>query len=152
MKKFLFLLFALSSCIADEAEETSGEQEERPFAWLLGSWQRSNETEGRQTFEFWDSDEAGEFVGLGFTMDGSDTVFKEQLRLMKIDSAWHLKVSGVHNHAVYFAFTAQTDSSFVCENPENEFPKIIEYWRSGNELNARISGGQESIAFQFLPK
>ena len=117
--------------------------------FLLGQWERQNDTEGRKTYEYWKKSNNNTYQGLGFTLQGQDTVFKENLRIIKIDGDWNLEVIGVNPEPTYFHFTSQTNNSFVCENPENEFPKKIEYIFKDTKLTAIISDGVYEIQFDF---
>jgi len=46
----------------------------------VGNWQRTNNQLGKQTFEHWIKKSNSVYSGLGFTLQGQDTVFKENLR------------------------------------------------------------------------
>ena len=50
-----------------------------------------------------------------------------------------LKVESVNDTATLFKLTQQTDSSFVCKNPKNEFPKTIQYYLENEQLKAIVS-------------
>lgn len=50
---------------------------------------------------------------------------------------------------VYFKFTTLTDSTFVCENPDHDFPKKISYTLKENRLTALLSGGGREVEFLF---
>ena len=117
--------------------------------WLLGNWERMNDKEGKQTFERWKKNSNEEYIGLGFTLQERDTVFKENMRLRPINGGWNLEVIGVNEQPTYFKFTNQTKNSFVCENPNNEFPKKIEYQFSDNKLKAKVSTDEMAIDFNF---
>jgi len=49
----------------------------------------------------------------------------------------------------FFKFTSQTDTSFVCENPKNEFPKKITYYKENKLLKAQVSSEDFKINFVF---
>ena len=152
MKKLLaiFLFIGLLACNQNNTNSNTEESTSTPsLDWLLGDWKRTNDKEGKQTFEHWEkiSDEA--YLGLGFTLQEKDTVFKENMKLFPIDGVWNLEVTGVNENATYFHFTNQTKNSFVCENPNNEFPKKIEYQFLDKKLKAKISGGEMEVAFDF---
>ena len=76
-------------------------------------------------------------------------MFKENLRLIKINGIWNYEVTGVHEKPVLFAFTSQTTNSFVCENQKNEFPKVIKYTLMRDTLRAVISADETRISFIF---
>ena len=50
-----------------------------------------------------------------------------------------LKVESVNDTDTLFKLTQQTDSSFVCENSKNEFPKTIQYYLENEQLKAIVS-------------
>ena len=138
MKRILILLACvlLFNC---------GEQIPQKPDFILGNWTRLNDAEGKITYEQWNSD----FTGIGFTMQDKDTVFKEILSIVEIDGDLVYKVVGVNEEPTLFKFTEQTKSSFRCENPDNEFPKVIEYVLEDDQLKAVISAGDDSVEFLF---
>lgn len=138
------LLLLLLCCSCSPSEGSKGE-----FDWLVGEWMRTDDAEGQQTFENWSRGNGSEYVGLGCTLQAGDTIFREELRLTQIDRQWNLEVIGVNESPTYFVFTEQSDSSFLCENPANEFPNQISYRRVGESLSASIFGGGQEIQFQF---
>ncbi len=117
--------------------------------WLLGSWERLNSSADQQTFEHWQKGPNNTYLGFGYTLQNQDTVFKENMKLLQIEKQWKLEVTGVHEQAVYFTFTKQSIDGFTCENPANEFPKIISYKLKEGKLMAEISGGADKIDFNF---
>ncbi|APG65069.1 hypothetical protein LPB136_06775 [Tenacibaculum todarodis] len=140
MKTFcsiLILLFLLNSC------QTETKQNYPDF--LLGKWQRTNDELGKTTFENWEDN----YTGIGFTLKKNDTVFKETLSIISKNDTLHLKVEGVNEQPTLFKFTEQTDSSFVCENPQNEFPTKIEYWLENKQLKAKVSNDEFDVEFVF---
>ena len=139
MKRFFFILgcILISSCVSENKTQEP--------TWLFGNWERTNDTENKKTYEFWSTD----FSGLGFTLKENDTVFKEHMSIITKKDTLYLQVSGVHETPILFKFTSQTDSSFVCENPTNEFPKKITYYKDNNLLKAEVSAGDFKLDFVF---
>lgn len=135
------LLSLLFSCGSQQAP---GE-----FEWLVGEWARTDDVKGQHTFENWSRGEGQEYMGLGWTMEEQDTVFKENLRLTQVNEVWNLEVTGVNEEPTYFAFIEQGESNFTCENPENQFPNQITYRREGEKLLASIAGSGQEITFHF---
>jgi len=117
--------------------------------WLIGNWQRINDSSGRQTFEYWEKAGENIYEGIGFTLQDADTVFKENLKLVQVNGIWNYEVSGVHEKPVYFTFTSLSKNHFVCENMQNDFPRKIEYYISSDTLKAVISAGKKKIPFIF---
>jgi len=153
MKKILtiFLLIGLISCNDNSSASNSNDtfSSKHNLDWILGNWQRTNDKEGKVTFEHWKKISNREYVGIGITLQEKDMVFKENMKLIPIDGVWTLVVTGVNENPTHFSFTNQTKNSFVCENPNNEFPKKIEYQFSGKKLKAKVSAGEMEIAFDF---
>ena len=89
------------------------------------------------------------FKGIGYTKQGKKTSFKEILSIVTINDTLNLKVEGVNEKPTFFKFTAQTDTSFVCENLKNEFPKKIQYYLDNQHLKAIVSSEDFRIDFVF---
>jgi hypothetical protein len=114
-------------------------------SFLIGNWIRLNDKPGNQTYETWNTD----FTGIGYTKQGQNTTFKEMLSIVIINDTLHLQVEGVNPKPTLFKFTQQTDTSFICENPQNEFPKKIKYFLDNNQLKAIVSADDFRIDFIF---
>ncbi|WP_422090489.1 hypothetical protein [Tenacibaculum ovolyticum] len=139
MKNGILLLFIsiLLSC-------NSKENLKKP-TWLIGKWKRTNEKPTKSTFDFWNND----LTGIGFTLKNSDTIFKEKMSIITIKDTLHLKIEGVNEAPTLFKFTQHSDSSFVCENQKNEFPKKIHYFLDKQQLKCKISNNEFSVDFIF---
>lgn len=139
MKKLFLLVFVITlfSC-------NTTQKPQQP-TWLIGKWGRVNEKPNKKTFYFWNKD----LTGKGFTLKENDTVFKELMSIITLNDTLHLKVESVNETPTLFKFTQQTDSSFVCENPENEFPKQIYYYKEGKYLKCKISNEEFIVDFVF---
>ena len=139
MRYYLFILTCILffSCQTDKKNNKPN--------WLFGKWERVNEKPDKSTFDFWNKD----LTGIGFTLKESDTIFKEIMSIVNIKDALHLKIEGVNESPTLFKFTQQTDSSFVCENQENEFPKKICYYLDKQQLKCKISNEEFSVDFIF---
>ncbi|WP_157663311.1 hypothetical protein [Polaribacter sp. SA4-12] len=114
-------------------------------SFLIGNWIRVNDKEGVITYEMWNSS----LKGLGYTLKEKDTTFKETLSIVTIKDTLFLKVEAVNENPTLFKFTQQTDSSFVCENEKNEFPKKIKYYLENDQLKAIVSSDDFKIDFIF---
>ncbi|PQJ80579.1 DUF6265 family protein [Polaribacter porphyrae] len=140
MKSLLIfsLCFFLISCNKNKTEI------KKP-SFLIGNWKRLNDKPGSQTYENWNAD----YTGMGYTKKETKTTFKETLSIVSINDTLHLKVEGVNEKPTLFKFTNQTDTSFVCENPKNEFPKKITYFKDGKQLKAIVAADDFRIDFLF---
>ena len=116
MKKTLLIIYCiiLVSCTKEEPKELD---------FLIGDWVRLNDRANHQTYETWSSN----LTGIGYTIKGTDTVFKETLSIIKKNDILFLQVEGVNESPTLFQFTSMTKTSFVSENPLNDFPQKIEY-------------------------
>jgi hypothetical protein len=140
MKKLLILCsFLLIISCGNKTKKTL-----KP-TFLIGEWKRLNDKPSNQTFEVWNTN----LVGMGYTLKGKKRSFQEILSIIKINDTLHLEVKGVNEKPTLFKFTNQTDTSFVCENPRNEFPKKITYFKDGEQLKAIVSADDFRIDFIF---
>lgn len=121
--------------------------------WLEGTWNRTNNKPGKSGTERWVKTSSQELRGWGVAMKGSDTVFVEKLRiLIKEDNVFYIADVPENEKLVYFKLTEISDSDFVCENPDHDFPKKIAYHLDGNKLKATVSGDGKSIEYLFERK
>ena len=113
--------------------------------FLIGEWKRLNDKPGSQTYEMWNTN----LVGMGYTIKDKKRSFQEILSIISIKDTLYLEVKGVNEKPTLFKFTNQTDTSFVCENPKNEFPKKIKYILDNKQLKASVSDDDFRIDFIF---
>ena len=110
------------------------------FNWLIGQWEAK--TKSGKFYETWKkSSDHCALEAMGGELSKSDTVFTEQLCLIKISNYWvYVAVVG-KQPPVLFTLMAQTDNKFIFENEEHDFPKriIYEYIDSLN-FKARVEG------------
>ena len=140
MRNFIILvaLFFFFSCNYKPVNK------EKP-TFLIGNWKRLNDKPNSQTYETWNTN----FTGMGYTKQGEKITFQETMSIVTINDTLHLKVEGVNETPTLFKFTSQTDTSFVCENKANEFPKKIKYYLEDNQLKAIVSIDDFRIDFVF---
>ncbi|MBU2912749.1 MULTISPECIES: DUF6265 family protein [Reichenbachiella] len=132
------------------ADSTAVVESTEHFDWLLGQWSRLNEEEGKETYEHWDKVSDTEYAGLGFTMQEADTIWQENMRLVKVDKNWDLMVqSPGESEPTVFKGTDHSATEFTCTNSKNDFPNTIKYWKDEDKLSALVSGGDLSISFAF---
>jgi hypothetical protein len=150
------LAFMLFSCEGNKTEPSGDDgaievaAASGQFDWLLGNWQRSNEAEGKETFEFWHKSDSDSYSGIGFTMQDGDTVFFEKLRIARYDDEWIFAVRpSKKKEATRFEMTDIGSSEFTCTNDSNDFPSKINYWREGEKLMANVSNSEFEIWYEF---
>ena len=91
--------------------------------WLVSEWERINEKPGEGIYAFWNK----YLTALGFTLKEPETIFNKIMSMISIEDIRQLKFESVNDHPNLFKFTQQKDTSFICENQENQFPKTIHY-------------------------
>ena len=149
-KSKIILFFTVSLLLITGCQTNASSQN---FDWLIGNWQRTNDEKGNQTFESWGKLSSTEYVGMGVTLNDSDTIFQEDIRLIKTNDIWLFEVSGVSEIGpTIFEVTQITTNSFTCENLQNEFPTHIQYKKEGDKLKAVIWAGEVSMDFEFVVK
>ena len=147
MMRFLLFFFSLSFMLS-----CSTHMKQHQPTWLMGNWERINNKPLNKTYETWYLNSNNKLIGFGTTLKGKDTIFKENLSIISKNDTLFLQVIGVNENPTLFKFTQQTDSSFVCENHLNEFPKKIFYFTSNDRLNAVVSNDDFKIEFFFKRK
>lgn len=144
---YIFTVLVLFGCV-----KTTKEIENNTVPhldWLIGDWVRTNGEPAENTYEIWKKSDDG-YTGEAYTIVAEDTVFQEVIKAYLEDDKWHYVVSGLNETPVTFTSSLVTDSSFVCENMTNEFPKTIAYTKDGDCINATISNsGDKEILFRY---
>lgn len=151
MKK-CFLLSLVCFCIYSVSTAQAGAAASlSDYQWLLGKWERTNNRAGQITYEKWTKESDTKFNCLGWTMRGKDTVFSEKVTLtIKGNDIFYIADVSENATPVPFKIIQQSEKSFVCSNPEHDFPKQIAYTKNeGNMMTAVISGGGREIPYQF---
>ena len=152
MKQFLpfFLSFMALSCVQKSPDNIESTVHEDAFdlSLLRGKWERMNNDADQKTYEFWESGKNA-FHGLGFTLVGEDTVFKEILAIVDQSGDLFYDVRGVNPEPTLFKFSKQSLSTFVCVNDSNDFPKRIEYHLYKDSMTAIISDDDQRVSFEF---
>jgi hypothetical protein len=124
--------------------------QDRPFRWLEGSWKMKD----KNVFEVWEYRD-GKLFGKGFELSGQDTVITEEIQISFLEQSFHFiaDVPGVQP-PVNFRITSRDTNSFVAENSQHDFPKVIRYRTSKaingrDELFATIEGSGQRLSYQF---
>ena len=127
----------------------------KKLSWLIGTWEAKM---GEQVvFESWTMETARKFRGLGYSLNGKDTVISEKLLIEASDSGLFYISDVAHNPApVPFKMINQDSSMTLFENPTHDFPTRIIYRQvSPDSLHARIEGirkGKESGVDYFFKR
>ena len=150
-QNLLLIMVLAISTIAVHAQ--NAEQNFKKLNWLSGIWQRTDVKPGQTAEESWKISATNELTGTGITKQGDKIIFKEKLQLLiKDNQIYYIADVTTSKQPTWFKLTQLTDTVFVCENPDHDFPKKIVYQLSGNKLLATISGNGKSIDFNFVKK
>ncbi|MFT5725413.1 MAG: hypothetical protein ACI9JN_002538 [Bacteroidia bacterium] len=132
-----------------QAPQETANQDYTQFDWLTGVWERSMQGNNEMNhFETW-SQQANRPTGTGTTIMG-DAVTNEQMWIYaKNDTFYYIAHPEQNPAPTLFTITEIKDSFFRCENTTHDFPKYIEYKRSGDSLFAYIGDTSQRITFKF---
>ena len=87
--------------------------------------------------------------GFGLALEGNDTLFYERLEInLAVNPIVYTSWVRSQNdgNGIEFKLTESTDTSWIFENPQHDFPTKIMYIRKGpQKLEARISGREKGI-------
>ena len=138
------LMFTM--CNSKQTEKTED------FDWILGKWQRTNDEEGRKTFENWDKISNAEYSGIGYTMQNNDTISQEQMKIVESNGKWSLLVK-THDEKdfIQFDISELQKEQFEFKNEAHDFPKSIKYWKNGDHMHALVSDDSLKLSFEFEP-
>lgn len=150
MKRVLLIVFTLLLFVSCKKEEKKI-QEKQNLDFLVDSWERMDNQPGTFTFESWKKINDSSYYGVGYTLKGKDTISKEIMEINKTNNKWNLLVSLPKQTPVQFAISQLNNTSFTAENPENEFPKLINYQFKDNTIFAYIQADSIKIPFTFVP-
>ncbi|MDN3692683.1 DUF6265 family protein [Chryseobacterium tructae] len=148
-----FILSCNQSTKTPQSERSEAHSETKNivnFDWLTGTWKRSNEKPGKETFENWIKISPTEYSGIGFTIQKGDTISKETMKFVNSNGEWSLFVkTPEEKQFIKFKVTELKNSEFICINDSLDFPKRIQYKLEDKKLKAIISNDKMKIPFEF---
>lgn len=119
-------------------DQTNGPKGVARLSWLAGHWSR--EQDGVRFEEAWLGPRGGTMLGSNRTATVEQTLATEQLRIFEADGEVWYEASPSGQATARFRLTSANGNRAVFENPEHDFPQVIEYTRDGNDLRAVIRG------------
>lgn len=150
MHSILFAFCCLIMQLGQRVMAQTPEQNFNKLKWIEGTWIRTNNKAGQSGQERWLKSSPSELKGYSFTMKGSDTLFVERITIRIVDNnLYYVADVPENNKPILFKLTDVTDTGFICENPEHDFPKKITYEYKDNILKASISGSGKVIDYYF---
>ncbi len=152
MKKFILLTLLILLKIGVYGQQKP-KQDFQKLKWLSGDWIRTNGKPGHKGYESWKVISPSKLVGEGVTIKGTDTVFFEKMELLtKGNDIFFTAIAKGDPNPTFFKLTSISNSGFVCENPEHDFPKKIAYTLKDKKIYATISGDGHSVDFIFIKR
>lgn len=116
-----------------------GAQTINPPAWLAGCWEQRSAN--RESLEMWMRPAGGVMLGASRTIVAGAVREYEQLLIRVENGKLVFTATPSGQQTASFTSTSVTDTSFVVENPQHDFPQRIIYRRRGaDSLIARIEG------------
>lgn len=115
---------------------------ETTMDWFAGQWCGGGE--GRSIEEVWLPEAGGSLFGLSRTLRNGKLESFEYMHIARNGDKRGLHVQPNGAPPTTFAIAEQGEGWVRFENPENDFPHVIEYRREGDQLRAFIAGpGQD---------
>lgn len=139
----LFLIGAfLTGC--EETPVIEKAPEDFPLERLAGKWEDVDSE--NKFYEEWIVAGDSMLIGKGYVMVSADTVFIENLRILKEKEGTFYQVNLSSNQSekpevVKFKMTSSGETDIVFENPQHDFPKKITYRMISNtEMRVFLNG------------
>ena len=125
----LLLLLALAWPLAGQSVDSLG--------WMTGHWR--SESNGIIAEEIWSSPAGGMLIGMHRDTKGDRASFEfMRIAVDGEDIVYLAQPSG--RTATAFRLTETSGQRAVFTNPQHDFPQRITYWRTGDELCAKVEG------------
>jgi len=124
MKRLAGLL-ALFFLMATACYRPANRQAFEDLKILEGKW---TTTEGTQFNEVWTVENDSLLTGVGFSLNGGDTAFKEELKIYRVgDEVNYGALVGENDGFVLFKLQNPGKHLWEFVNPEHDYPNIIRY-------------------------
>ena len=140
MKPKIFLAFVQLLIFSGCAEKGTSDIEKAE--WIIGTWE--NVTPKGSIYETWSIVYADEYEGKSYMLKEKDTVVFETVSMVQKEGGlFYIPAVKNQNEGLPVRFTLKSisETRFVFENPEHDFPQVISYVQIGNDsLVAEISG------------
>ena len=129
MKIFILLLFA----------STIFAQDNSIIKHFTGKWKMiSDKTE---YYEKWEFINKTELVGVAYSYEEGESLIRENLYIKKFADQWAYVALPVNQTITLFALIEFSETEFIFENKEHDFPQRIIYeFTSDDNLKAAIEG------------
>lgn len=143
--KHVMLFFAFTVMLAFSCNHHTTDKKIQTFNWLIGSWEMKD-ADGTIT-ELWQAINDSLMQGKSDFVKGDSVIPFETIRFFRrgVDFFYEAKAAGQNNEKpVEFKLSSYSDSGFVAENPQHDFPKRITYKRINKDsIHAFVDGGPQ---------
>ena len=147
MKSPILLMFALllgTSCYNPDTNEIISK-----IKTISGKWKSYK---GVKFNENWRINKNNVFNGVGFSMNGADTVFFERRKIEQIgDSIYYKVLLNKQNETIDFLLTKASNNEWKFVNYNNDYPSIIIYSIKNDSLltvtTSNIRGNKKKIFY-----
>jgi len=148
IKKIIFpalILFGLVSCYNPNSHESFSDLKK-----LAGKW---SSKEGVLFNEHWQFANDSLMTGLGFSLNETDTVFVERMKIYREgDSIYFAAKTSPEKNYVSFTLTDAGKNKWVFVNADHDYPNIIQYEiKNDTLLNAFVANirGNKKVEFHL---
>ncbi|WP_203290950.1 DUF6265 family protein [Maricaulis parjimensis] len=141
MKTWIITLFAAL------AASSEGQAQSLDLDWMAGHWRSSGS--GPIVEESWSTGEGGLMLGFNRTVRDGRAIAFEYMRIETAADGTRYCAQPGGGAPTCFSRVSQDWQEVRFENPDHDFPQVIEYWRSGDVLTARIAdlSGETDMIF-----
>ena len=117
--------------------------------WMAGAWRSTGPDPVIE--ESWTDGSSGLMLGVNQTVMNGRAVAFEFLRIESDLSGARFCAQPGGGTATCFDRVSQGEQEVRFENPGHDFPQVIEYWRRGDRLTARIADltGETDMIFHW---
>lgn len=132
------------------ASMAAAEDRIEKLAWLGGAWKI--DSNGRVIEEQWTAPAGGMMIGMSRTVKNGKTVEFEYLRIQQRDDGIFYIAQPGGRPATEFKLTSASESEWIFENLQHDFPKRIRYRRNADgSLRARVEDetGKKGMDFSY---
>lgn len=131
-----FLVFGCAAPLHGDGGDLS------KLRWMAGSWAEVGDTANARSEEHWTVEAGDTMLGMNRQVSGGRTVAFEYLRIVRHPDGVvvYYASPGGRNPPTGFRLVYLEPGRAVFDNPGNDYPQRITYWRDGDMLHARIEG------------
>lgn len=148
------ILFIIFFGICNIWAQKSDDDQLKKLDLLTGTWQ--SESDDMLTIEHWNKVSQNTFEGHGKTIDysSSETKSYESLRIVAmLGEVFYLAKVSHNEFPIPFKLIESSDSLFIFENQNHDFPKQIEYlFTDKNNMSVKVGSGEKHFTIRFIKK